>query len=216
MMRTMDLQRRRLLTLSPFIALRAPTARAALQAGPPALRIADGSATLRLEPDGPAVAVPADEARIAAALALGGRQVVAVAFRAALFMGSRAELAALVGVDGAHPRILGVELLNWRSPSGAILATHLSATPDGTRIRLERVGTRPRPDLPPAHESWIDYLRLEEGTPLADAPVHAVVPGTCQSALAFTRTRVAAALAAPCDRIDHAWLDGAGLLAPPF
>ena len=149
------------------------------------------------------ISVPATQARIAFALPIAGREVAGIAFAA----GSTLELVTLVGWDNARLRILGLEVLNWKIPTGAMLSSRFSSTGDRTRLLIARYAALPRPGLPRHWENWTDLLAWRDGAPLADAPVHHPPAGTMQARLADLRQRSMTLIAPPFQILTTGMLD---------
>jgi len=177
---------------------------------PPAFRLeSSGNGRVALRHDGMegAVTLPAERARVAAVLPIAGSRLAAVAFGA----DAGRDVLAVVGVEDGGLRVVGLEAWAWRGPGGAMLATRVSATGDGTRVRLERTAALPRPGLPKSWENWADLLSWRDHAPLADTPAHAPVGGTWQARLAELRARSIAVLADRPGTIDAAVLERVGL-----
>lgn len=160
----------------------------------------------------PTIDLPAPRARIAALLPIAGRQVAVLAFGAdPPASPARLDLAAVVGWDGAVLRVLALEVLNWRAPSGGWLATRFAAAGDRERLLLTREAAAPRGIRPWMREHWIDMLAWQDGSALLNSPPRPPVAGTWQSRLAAMRLRVAARLTSPCRDVAE---DLIALLAP--
>lgn len=188
---------RRTVLASPALLLAGPAAAARLrpdQDGALALT-PDGAGQILFRADGidGAIVLPAAGARLAMLLPIAGRQVAGITFAADATL----DLVALIGWDGAMLRILGLEVLGWRRPDGAMLSSRFAGVGDRTRLRITRVAATPRPGLPHHWESWTDLLAWRDGAPLADAPVRPPLPGTAQARLAAFRRRTIAFLEPP-------------------
>mgnify|MGYP001036457391 CR=1 FL=1 len=196
---------RRALLAAPLI-LAAPLLLAAepVAAAPVLLARADGLVALTWVGRG-AVLLPG-AARPLGMLALAGVTLVALAVPA----DARLTLLALCGrADGARPRLLGLEVLDWHGADGAHLETRFASAGDGVRIRLARQAAAPRDRLRWRREAWTDYLAWR-GAGLADAPVRPPPPGTWQARLGGLRARVQDWLATPRDTLTPDVLAGVG------
>jgi hypothetical protein len=156
----------------------------------------DGHVLLRRSGGGDGLILPALRARIAARVMLAGRQLTLTAFAADPDAQSALDLLAVTSLAaGSPPRLIGLEILEYRHAEGTRLATTLAATSDGMRLVFSRVASVTVSTTLVTHATWKDFLMWSgDAAPLADAPIHPPPPRSFAELLSIRRFRVRVAL----------------------
>ena len=221
----MRLSRRHLLLAAPLLMAAAP-------------RPVPPHGTVRLRPQGPAVAYrvgvePAasrltfagfrqiftlpGEATPLGTYPIAGREVLAIGFDASALAGVTQKLVALIGWDGKTLRLLDVETLEFASSdngSQSSLAAHLAPSPDHRALQLIVEASRAEHGKPAHRENWTDLLAWHDGAPLAPGGTSKAAAGTWQARMDASRTRIAALLTPPRTVLTLDMLAPTGLLDP--
>jgi hypothetical protein len=207
MMPAMTLTRRALLAIAPAYALSDPIG-PALYPGP------SETVVLRAGPLQEGLILPARRARIIAGFPLGGRELVGVGFGVDLKDGVMIDIVAVCAAPATGPpKLLALEIASYFSPD-LRLTSRVAAASDQSCLRIARVASTIRAPTLVFRSSWMDYLRWNDGGPLADSPVHPPPPGTVAADLATRRARVRVALGADVGEITPALLDDTRLALP--
>ncbi len=157
--------------------------------------------------------LPSPSARTLALPTLTGLDVIGVGF--GLQAGDASvDLLVLAVHDGAQPRVLAIEPMQWQTPVGR-MNTRPASGGDRSQFAFSRDGSLRASGSQWKRETWTDYLGLKDNRAI-DTPVRKAPAGTMQAKLSERRTQTLAWLATPRQTITPTDLTTLGLSATSF